>query len=207
MLMPRRVKHRKQHHPKRRGTAKGGTSLAFGDFGIQAIEGAVNDRLFSLLSFLHIGLPLGVLALLWVFGTLSVLAVGGAAKRLRIFALLAWIVAIGGEITGIILLYKHKFDHGNMGLLIGIAWLAMVSQVPLLQEKGQTDEARSVFAGIAGALAAINFEIANSAYLGAVQSGTVLFATYIGGIGLAKGYWRDSAKTAASRITPSPAPK
>jgi branched-chain amino acid transport system permease protein len=39
------------------------------------------------------------------------------------------------------------------------------------------------FAGIAGALAAINFEIANSAYLGALQSGTVLFATYIGGIG------------------------
>jgi branched-chain amino acid transport system permease protein len=39
------------------------------------------------------------------------------------------------------------------------------------------------FAGIAGALAAINFEIANSAYLGAVQSGTVLFATYIGGVG------------------------
>src|ERR1035437_5263329 len=39
------------------------------------------------------------------------------------------------------------------------------------------------FAGIAGALAAINFEIANSAYLGAEQSGTVLFATYIGGIG------------------------
>jgi len=39
------------------------------------------------------------------------------------------------------------------------------------------------FAGIAGALAAINFEIANSAYLGAQQSGTVLFATYIGGVG------------------------
>src|SRR4051794_36278406 len=40
------------------------------------------------------------------------------------------------------------------------------------------------FAGIAGALAAINFEIANSAYLGALQSGTVLFATYIGGVGV-----------------------
>jgi len=39
------------------------------------------------------------------------------------------------------------------------------------------------FAGIAGALAAINFEIANATYLGAQQSGTVLFATYIGGIG------------------------
>ena len=39
------------------------------------------------------------------------------------------------------------------------------------------------FAGIAGGLAAINFEIANSAYLGAAQSGTVLFAAYIGGIG------------------------
>ena len=32
-------------------------------------EGAVNDRLFSLLSFLHIGLPLGLLALLWVHPT------------------------------------------------------------------------------------------------------------------------------------------
>src|SRR5260370_1779660 len=39
------------------------------------------------------------------------------------------------------------------------------------------------FAGIAGGLAAINFEIANSYYLGAAQSGTVLFAAYIGGIG------------------------
>jgi branched-chain amino acid transport system permease protein len=40
------------------------------------------------------------------------------------------------------------------------------------------------FAGIAGGLSAINFEIANSAYLGAAQSGTALFAAYIGGIGL-----------------------
>src|SRR3546814_17615719 len=38
MLMPRRVKHRKQHHPKRTGAAKGGTSLNFGEFGLQAIE-------------------------------------------------------------------------------------------------------------------------------------------------------------------------
>jgi branched-chain amino acid transport system permease protein len=38
------------------------------------------------------------------------------------------------------------------------------------------------FAGIAGGLAAINFEIANSAYLGATQSGFVLFAAFIGGI-------------------------
>ena len=39
MLMPKRVKHRKQHHPKRRGMAKGGTSVAFGEYGIQAVEG------------------------------------------------------------------------------------------------------------------------------------------------------------------------
>jgi branched-chain amino acid transport system permease protein len=38
-----------------------------------------------------------------------------------------------------------------------------------------------LFAGIAGGLTAINFEIANSAYLGATQSGLVLFATFIGG--------------------------
>ena len=38
MLIPRRVKFRKQHHPKRSGVAKGGTKLAFGDYGIQALE-------------------------------------------------------------------------------------------------------------------------------------------------------------------------
>jgi branched-chain amino acid transport system permease protein len=38
-----------------------------------------------------------------------------------------------------------------------------------------------IFAGVAGGLAAINFEIANSAYLGATQSGLVLFAAFIGG--------------------------
>jgi hypothetical protein len=43
-----------------------------------------------------------------------------AAKRLRLFAALAWIVAIGGEIAGIVLLRQHKFDHGNLPLLIGI---------------------------------------------------------------------------------------
>ena len=38
MLIPRRVKFRKQHHPKRNGMAKGGTKLTFGDYGIQALE-------------------------------------------------------------------------------------------------------------------------------------------------------------------------
>ena len=40
MLIPRRVKHRKQHHPRRRGMAKGGTKVVFGEYGIQAIEGS-----------------------------------------------------------------------------------------------------------------------------------------------------------------------
>jgi branched-chain amino acid transport system permease protein len=39
------------------------------------------------------------------------------------------------------------------------------------------------FAGIAGGLAAIHFEIANSAYFSATQSGNVLLATFIGGSG------------------------
>ena len=43
-----------------------------------------------------------------------------AAKRLRIFAALAWIVAIGTEGAGIVLLRQHKFDHGNLPLLIGL---------------------------------------------------------------------------------------
>ncbi len=38
MLMPKRVKHRKQHRGRRTGTAKGGTQISYGDFGIQALE-------------------------------------------------------------------------------------------------------------------------------------------------------------------------
>ena len=40
MLIPRRVKHRKQHHPTRRGVAKGGTEVTFGTYGLQALEPA-----------------------------------------------------------------------------------------------------------------------------------------------------------------------
>ena len=40
MLVPRRVKHRKQHHPSRSGASKGGTQVAFGDYGLQALEPA-----------------------------------------------------------------------------------------------------------------------------------------------------------------------
>jgi large subunit ribosomal protein L16 len=38
MLMPKKVKHRKQQRGHRRGPAKGGTSVNFGDYGIQALE-------------------------------------------------------------------------------------------------------------------------------------------------------------------------
>ena len=38
MLMPKKVKHRKQQRGRRSGMAKGGTVITFGDFGIQALE-------------------------------------------------------------------------------------------------------------------------------------------------------------------------
>jgi large subunit ribosomal protein L16 len=40
MLIPRKVKHRKQHRPDRHGVSKGGTRVVFGDWGIQALEPA-----------------------------------------------------------------------------------------------------------------------------------------------------------------------
>ena len=38
MLMPKKVKHRKQFKGRMKGAARGGTDLNFGDFGLQAIE-------------------------------------------------------------------------------------------------------------------------------------------------------------------------
>src|SRR6476469_4524597 len=83
-----------------------------------------------------------------------------AATRLRIFAAIAWIVAIGGEIAGIVLLRQHKFDHGNLplliGLLVGIAifaiagnllWKAANKQDPA----SKADKARFLFQNQLGA--------------------------------------------------------
>jgi len=38
MLMPRKVKHRKQQRGRMSGVSKGGNELAFGEYGIQALE-------------------------------------------------------------------------------------------------------------------------------------------------------------------------
>ena len=38
MLQPKRTKHRKQQRGRRRGTALRGSSLSFGDFGLQTLE-------------------------------------------------------------------------------------------------------------------------------------------------------------------------
>ena len=40
MLMPKKVKFRKQHRGRRAGMAKGGDYIAFGDLGLQALEPA-----------------------------------------------------------------------------------------------------------------------------------------------------------------------
>jgi large subunit ribosomal protein L16 len=38
MLMPRKVAHRKQQRGRNKGQAKGGSTVAFGDYGVQALE-------------------------------------------------------------------------------------------------------------------------------------------------------------------------
>ena len=40
MLAPKKVKHRKVHRGRRRGRAKGGTEIQYGDFGLVALEAA-----------------------------------------------------------------------------------------------------------------------------------------------------------------------
>ncbi len=38
LLLPKRIKFRKAHRGKRRGVTKGGAKLAFGEFGLKALE-------------------------------------------------------------------------------------------------------------------------------------------------------------------------
>src|SRR5918999_4591862 len=45
MLMPKRVKHRKQMRGKRRGYTKGGATVSFGEYGLKATErGWITNR-------------------------------------------------------------------------------------------------------------------------------------------------------------------
>ena len=45
MLMPRKIRHRKVQRGRRKGQAKGGTRVNFGDYGIQALEpGWITNR-------------------------------------------------------------------------------------------------------------------------------------------------------------------
>jgi large subunit ribosomal protein L16 len=45
MLMPKRVKHRKQHRGRRAGNAKGGTVVQFGEYGLKALDaGWITNR-------------------------------------------------------------------------------------------------------------------------------------------------------------------
>jgi uncharacterized membrane protein len=57
----------------------------------------------------------------------------GSASRLRLYAWLCWIVAIAGEIYAIYQLLHHKFDNGNLplliGLLVGIAIFAIAGSM------------------------------------------------------------------------------
>src|SRR5947209_10096476 len=84
-----------------------------------------------------------------------------AATRLRIFAVIAWIIAIGGEIFGVVMLRQHKFDHGNLPLLIGIlAGIAIFAIAGSLMWKAankqdparQSDRARFFFQNQLGAI-------------------------------------------------------
>lgn len=40
MLMPKRVKHRKEHRGRMKGVSKGGNEVTFGEYGLQALEPA-----------------------------------------------------------------------------------------------------------------------------------------------------------------------
>jgi hypothetical protein len=87
-----------------------------------------------------------------------------AATRLRLFAAIAWVIAIGTEIAGVVMLRQHKFDHGNLPLLIGLLvciavfaiagnllWKAANRQDPARQ----SDSARFFFQNQLGAIVTV----------------------------------------------------
>ncbi|GIW49730.1 MAG: hypothetical protein KatS3mg080_0341 [Anoxybacillus sp.] len=44
MLMPKRVKYRREHRGRMKGRAKGGTEVHFGEFGLQALRASMDHK-------------------------------------------------------------------------------------------------------------------------------------------------------------------
>lgn len=69
-----------------------------------------------------------------------------SAGWLRIFAAIAWVIAIGAEIYGIVMLLQNKFNESNLtllvGLLIGIAVFAIMGNF-LWKRANEQDPARA----------------------------------------------------------------
>ncbi len=69
-----------------------------------------------------------------------------AAGNFRLFAVIAWIIAIAGEAYGVWLIYHHAFDQGGqpllLGLLIGIAVFAIAGNL-LWKAANRRDPARA----------------------------------------------------------------
>ena len=63
MLIPKRVKYRRQHRPGRSGVSKGGNTINFGDYGLQALEPAyvtnrqIEAARIATVSYTHLTLP------------------------------------------------------------------------------------------------------------------------------------------------------
>jgi hypothetical protein len=87
-----------------------------------------------------------------------------AATRLRLFASLSWMIAIAGEIAGVVLLLRHTFDQGNLALLIGLlAGIAIFAIAGSLMWKAanrhdparESDRARFFFQNQLGAIVTV----------------------------------------------------
>ncbi|HEX4984577.1 MAG TPA: cytochrome b N-terminal domain-containing protein [Burkholderiales bacterium] len=84
-----------------------------------AFEGSVNDRLFSLLSFLHIGIPLGLLILMWVHTQRVPRAKINPPRRIALMlgaALLA-LAALKPAVS------QGRADLASVAAQIGLDWL------------------------------------------------------------------------------------
>src|SRR3954471_3744044 len=126
-----------------------------------------------------------------------------AATRLRLFAALSWIVAIGTEVAGIVLLRQHKFDHGNLplliGLLVGIAIFAIAGSLMWKAANKhdparESDKARFFFQNQLGAIVTLiaflpllfliftdkDMDPKNKKIVGGVGAGLAVLATLIG---------------------------
>ncbi|MBW2635657.1 MAG: branched-chain amino acid ABC transporter permease [Deltaproteobacteria bacterium] len=169
-----------------------GGMLSFGHAVFYGLGGFLTIHVINIINGGSLPIPLELVPLAGGFGALLFGIVFGWISTKRAGTTFALISLGIGELIASSALMLPSFFGGEEGisgdrmLETTLTWFEFAQQIDvyyLIAFRTIQYALSSLFAGVAGGLFAINYEILTAETIGAIESGNVLMMTYIGGVG------------------------